>query len=120
MIRKNHVNKFFEDEELNDSVSSYMATYNSTYNSYTFPNIAGMLSAIKAEKKAGIEKFGEQVWLAANPEWNKVVLIPVSVVTDGNGNTVAIHNDFSLSSTKLVGGKNDKITMKVLYSTFVK
>ena len=118
MIRKANVQKFFENDQLTDSVSSYLCTFSSTYNSYTFSNISRLLTSIKSEKEKGVASMGsEEAWEAANPDWNKVLIIPVEVVTDSNGNTVAIHNDLSIASTRLVGGK-DKITLKVIYSKF--
>lgn len=117
MIRKDNLDKFFKNESLNDSVSSFLATYNSTYNNYTFSNIARLITSLKNEKKAGVAQQGE-AWVAQNPDWNKVVLVPVKIVEDNSGNTVAIQNDFSISSSRLVGGEDDKIKLKVIYSRF--
>ena len=58
-------------------------------------------------------------------DWNKVVLIPVSVSYDtssGATELISVNNDMSMTSTRLVRGNNDtkdsKITISVIYSKF--
>ena len=65
-------------------------------------------------------------WVAKHPDWNKVVLVPVSTTvkysSDYYGNTTstvsAVGNQLGLSSTKLVGGPNSPIEVKVIYAKF--
>jgi hypothetical protein len=54
---------------------------------------------------------------AAHPDWNKVLLVPVTTIQDSNKNIVSIRHDLSLNSTRLVGG-DDKIEIKVISSSF--
>ena len=65
----------------------------------------------------------EEAWEAAHPEWNHVVLVPVSIATASNtfgeGLQVSVNHDLSLCSTKLVRGTEAKpIQMQVIYSRF--
>ena len=58
-------------------------------------------------------------WVAAHPDWNKIVLVPVSTETSSTGYS-KIYNEFELTSTKLVGGSNTPIQISVVYSHFNK
>lgn len=120
MVRKSEMNTFFEKNKLTDNITSYYTTYNDTYNHYEYNNIARLIIYCNNERQA---------WLADNPEknetdyeneypdWNKVVLIPVTTIKDSNNNIVNFRHDLQLNSTKLVGGK-DKISIKVISSRF--
>ena len=62
---------------------------------------------------------------ALHPNWNKVVLVPVTATTTTNSSGTTVYskvlNDMSLTSTRLVGGpgnKRDKIRISVIYSKF--
>lgn len=62
-------------------------------------------------------------WLSEekNKDWNKVLIIPVSVVTNSSSQIVKVTHDMSLTSTKLVGGpdnQNGPIQLSVVYSKF--
>ena len=62
-------------------------------------------------------------WEAAHPDWNHVLLVPVTVSTAsdtyGNVSQVSVNQDLSLCSTKLVRGTKAKpIKMQVIYSRF--
>ena len=57
-------------------------------------------------------------WEAEHPDWNKVVLVPVSY--DSNTST-SVDHDMSLTSVRLVGGTenpNDPIKVSVVYGKF--
>ena len=102
---------FFEDNDLYDGKTSFLAEYVSSgegANTYTFPNIAPLISYSMNEKRNG----------TANDDWDKVVLIPVKVETDSNGNIISIRSNLDMESSRLVGGEKDKLTMQVLYTTF--
>lgn len=63
------------------------------------------------------------VWNANHPDWNHVILVPVTVATatDNTGNTtqVSVNQDMSLCSTKIVRGTAAKpIKMQVIYGRF--
>ena len=129
MVQKDSLQSFFEKSKLADSRTSYTASYSSTgtyKNAYTFQNIANLVSAMYKNKGKG-------------KNWNKVVLVPVNVITTTQGYTTVIskiNHDMSLASTRLIVGTNDPdkdyttdektgkkvasgpIRIKVIYSKF--
>lgn len=129
MVQKDSLQSFFEKSKLADSRTSYTASYSSTgtyKNAYTFQNIANLVSAMYKNKGKG-------------KNWNKVVLVPVNVITTTQGYTTVIskiNHDMSLASTRLIVGTDnpnkdyttDKktgkkvasgpIRIKVIYSKF--
>jgi hypothetical protein len=128
LVRKKDFENFFKNNQVSDSQKSYTTQFNETYNCYTFDNLSRLISYCQHEKQAGIEALGpiedaEKVWEAANPGWNHVLLVPVTVAsaTDSYGTTtqVSVNQDLSLCSTKLVRGtKTNPIKMQVIYSRF--
>ena len=61
-------------------------------------------------------------WNAAYPKWNKVTLVPVKVTSVTNQSTgitepVSITHDFSVTSTRIVGG-SEPISIQVVYSGY--
>ena len=73
------------------------------------------------------EKKQETVWKrkqlgkAANPDWNKVVLIPVLVQYDSssNKNMISIQHDLQPGYVKLEGGPDGtKLKLEVTYTNF--
>lgn len=129
MVQKDSLKSFFEKSKLADNRTSYTASYSSTgsyKNAYTFQNIANLVSAMYKNKGKG-------------KNWNKVVLVPVNVITTTQGYTTVIskiNHDMSLASTRLIVGTNDPdkdyttdkktgkkvasgpIRIKVIYSKF--
>lgn len=120
MVQKDSLKSFFEKSKLADNRTSYTASYSSTgtyKNAYTFQNIANLVSAMYKNKGKG-------------ENWNKVVLVPVNVITTTQGYTTVIskiNHDMSLASTRLKRGvittdRNGKetspIQIKVIYSKF--
>lgn len=129
MVQKDSLQSFFEKSKLADNRTSYTASYSSTgtyKNAYTFQNIANLVSAMYKNKGKG-------------ENWNKVVLVPVNVITTTQGYTTVIskiNHDMSLASTRLIVGTNDPdkdyttdkktgkkvasgpIRIKVIYSKF--
>lgn len=104
MVHKDEMYTFFEKNKLTNNVNSFYATYNSSLNRYEYKNIARLITycANRREQSA---------------DWDKVVLIPVTTITDSNSYIVNFRHDFSLNSVRLVGGK-DKIKIKVITSRF--
>lgn len=100
MVQKDSLQSFFEKSKLADNRTSYTASYSSTgtyKNAYTFQNIANLVSAMYKNKGKG-------------KNWNKVVLVPVNVITTTQGYTTVIskiNHDMSLASTRLIVGTND-------------
>ena len=129
MVQKDSLKSFFEKSKLADNRTSYTASYSSTgtyKNAYTFQNIANLVSAMYKNKGKG-------------KNWNKVVLVPVNVITTTQGYTTVIskiNHDMSLASTRLIVGTDDPnkdyttdkktgkkvasgpIRIKVIYSKF--
>lgn len=136
MVRKSEMFRFFEEGKVPDDITSFLASYSSTTNAYSFTNIARLVSYCRTlrDKEAGVQPGDSEavraekyaVWEAANPDWNKVVLIPVQAVytttTSSFGTStrelLRVNNDMSLSSTRLVGGSEGGIKLTVIYSKF--
>lgn len=129
MVQKDSLKSFFEKSKLADNRTSYTTSYSSTgtyKNAYTFQNIANLVSAMYKNKGKG-------------ENWDKVVLVPVNVITTTQGYTTVIskiNHDMSLASTRLIVGTDDPdkdytkdaktgkkvasgpIRIKVIYSKF--
>lgn len=103
-----YLNGFFENYQVSDNKTSYITTFNSSNNTYTFNNVARLLTKMAKEKAEG----------TATANWNKVLLIPVEATYDSSNNLVKLNHDFSMSSAKLVGGDNDRVLLEVIYSSF--
>ena len=111
MVRKCDMYDFFEKNEIHDNQTSFLAEYVSsgaTANTYSFTNIAPLISYCMAEKAQGKQ----------DEDWNKVVLIPVKTETDSNSNIIGIKSNLDMESACLVGGEKTPIKMQVLYTTF--
>ncbi len=127
LVRKQNVKSFFDNQQLSDSQQSFTTTFISAYNSYSFDNISQLIAYCQNEKTAGMKASGmtEEAWEAAHPDWNHVVLVPISVSTntDSNGNSsqVSINQDLGLCSTKLVRGTAAKpLKIHIIYSRFAR
>lgn len=111
MVRKKDMYDFFEKNKLYNSQTSFLAQYVSsgeTANTYSFNNIAALVTYCINEKKSGEN----------NKDWDKVVLIPVKVDTDASGNIIGVKSNLDMESAALRGGEKDKVKMQVLYTTF--
>ena len=120
LVRKSEMDTFFEKNRLTDNVSAFYTTYNKTYNRYEYSNIARLIIHAENERQAWLTAHPnatESDYDTINPDWNKVVLIPVTTIKDSNGSIVNFRHDLSLNSARLVGG-NDKIEIKVICSAF--
>lgn len=119
MIPKDSLYTFFENGDNVDYKKSFIATYSSSTNQYTFNNISGMITYMADIKRKGLAENSN--WLSEHPDWNRVVVIPVSVTTNSSSQIVKIVHDMSLTSTKLVGGSEnpyEPIKINVIYSKF--
>ena len=120
MVQKDSLQSFFEKSKLADSRTSYTTSYSRTgtyKNAYTFQNIANLVSAMYKNK-------------GKSENWNKVVLVPVSIITVTQGYTTVItkiNHDMALASTRLKRGvittdsngkETSPIQIKVIYSKF--
>ena len=117
MIPKDSINFFFENGDVVNNRNSFYASYSSgTTNGYTFSNISNLITAMSKKK-------------GSSENWNKAVLIPITVSTVVENNSTMIskmtHN-MSLTSTRLVKGTHSEnaqdmsspIQIKVIYSRF--
>lgn len=152
LIRKGDVEKFFESNKLPNNVTSFLCEYNSSHNAYTFSNVAPLITYLRhfrdsksaeivlneeEQKKTPEEQrvLKWKKWEAANPDWNKVVLLPVTAdytnVQSYYGTTktlIGIRNDYNLHSVRLEGGVYNEATnsydgsvmLNVIYSRFEK
>ena len=125
LVRKQNLSNFFESHQVSDEQQSFTSFYLPTYNNYSFDNLSRLISYCQNEKQADMKASGmtEEAWEAAHPDWNHVVIVPVTVATalDSYGNTaqVSVNHDMSLCSTKLVRGtKDNPIRMQIIYSRF--
>lgn len=112
MVRKKDMYTFFEKNSITDNNTSYLASFNSSYNTYTFNNIAQLVTTCVNER--------EQNGGVTDADWNKVVIIPVTTTTDTSGNIVTIRHDLSLASARLMGGFNpgNELQIRITYSKF--
>ena len=120
LVRKQDMYTFFEEGKVPDEKTSYVTSFNSSYNTYTFSNISNLVSYCKRERNEESAKAGitPEAWEQQHQDWNKVVLIPVETNQDNNNNIVSVTHDMGLGSAKLVGGATDKLKIQVIYSTF--
>lgn len=125
MIPSDSLYSFFENEDIINYQNSFYASFdvdaNATrnYNTYTFNNISGMITGMYDLKNNGLAS--DPNWLANNKNWNKVVIVPISVTTNSSNQILKVVHDMSLTSTRLVGGDdnpNDPIKLSVVYSKF--
>ena len=66
------------------------------------------------------------VWEAANPDWNKVMLLPVdaeyATITSTTGTSskqlMRIRHNLGLTSARLEGGKDNPVEVSVIYGTY--
>lgn len=116
MIPVDSLDNFFQKNKIADNKFSFLSSeFSSDENKYKFDNISGLINRLYNVKKAG----------KASENWNKVYLIPVKVSYGYNANNTKIisriDHDFSLSSTRLVGGESNSyepLRISVVYSKF--
>lgn len=115
MVRKSEMHDFFLKNKSYDKTTSFYTTFNSTYNQYTFNNISRLINYCYAEYEKNVATNPD--WASKNPDWNKVILIPVTTTTDSNGNVIGITHDLKMSSVRLRGG-DKQIAIKIVTSRF--
>ncbi len=108
MVEKDSLYTFFENNSVPNNKTSFLASFNSTYKTYTFNNLSSLIN----------HKWGRK---GKTVNWDKVVLIPVQVETSGaSTSTVStISNEMSISSVRLVGGSANEhlpVRISVIYN----
>lgn len=129
MVRKSEMQAFFEEGRVADGNTSFLTTFSQTGNAYTFNNIGPLVSFLRRERNEGAginggESAAEReaklsAWRANNPDWNKVLLVPVSANYNNTGTLTRVRHDFGLGSTRLAGGPEGlRPSISVVYSRF--
>jgi hypothetical protein len=113
MIERDSLFSFFEHRNIPDNITSYLATYSSKYNTYTFSNISDIINHMHANRNK-------------SENWNKVVLVPVQVTTaqastnySSSSVIAAVNNELRITSVRLVGGEQNQhepIRISVVYN----
>lgn len=110
MIPKDSLYTFFENKDLPDNTVSFLASYSSSYNTYTFNNISTLITYLYQNQSD------------ENEDWNKVVLIPVNVEINSSTSSVTnVTNEMKLKSARLIGGsenERDPLTISIIYNKF--
>lgn len=118
MLPKDSLYSFFENKDIPNNSTSYIGTYDSNTNTYTFNNISNLITNMYNAKNSN----------AASPDWNKAVLVPVSISTTNSSSSSTasitnVSNEMSLKSAKLVGGAanpHSPIALTVIYNRLIK
>lgn len=119
MIPSDSIYSFFENGNIANYKQSFLATYSGSNsstaeaNTYTFNNIASLVSFMADNKRNGMKN--DPNWLSQHPSWNKVVLIPVTATYNSSNELYKVTHDMSLTSTKL---NNTNVKLYVIYSRF--
>ncbi len=110
MVERDSMYTFFENNRVPDNITSYFATYNTSKKTYAFNNISNLINSMYAKRH-----------LSEN--WNKVVLIPVQLVTSTTNSTttvVSVSNEMNVNSVRLVGGSENPyqpVKVSVIYNS---
>ena len=126
LVQKDSLKSFFENAKVPDNLTSYYTTTSTSQtnsyqnNTYTFSNLSSLITALWQQRERGMA--ADPSWEANHPDWNKMVLVPVSTSTSSSSSTiVGVHHDMSLTSTRLVGGPdnpNEPIRISIVYAKF--
>lgn len=112
MIERDSLYSFFENSNVTNNRTSYLAVYNSTLNTYSYNNISNLINHMYSIRDKGSEN------------WNKVVLIPVKTSSTSSSSyssstITGINNEMSITSTRLVGGSANPyapVRISVIYN----
>lgn len=124
MVRAGEAKEFFEKNKIADSRTSFVSSYSSSSNTYTFSNIGELIKTMF--KGLPEDPATKAQYIAANPEWNKVLIIPVNATyTTYNSSSVLskLTHEMSLSSTRLIGGSENPyndIEISIIFSKMAK
>ncbi|MBO4906644.1 MAG: DUF4270 domain-containing protein [Bacteroidaceae bacterium] len=123
IVHKPLFDEFFTNREVADGRRSFTTSFDSSFNTYTFSNLAKLISYMHQQKESGraAEGLSSEQWNAKYPDWNRAVITPVttSSVTNSSGYStlVSICNDLSLSSIRLKGGAEPQ-PIQIIYSRY--
>lgn len=118
---------FFVNNKIADYRNSFLASFNSSTNSYTINNIGSMIRTMATAKNDYIAKHGitEAQYQTLHPNWNKAIVVPVETSYSTIQQTevlTRVINSMKLTSTRLVGGKANEgaVKINVVYTRFDK
>lgn len=123
LIESDSLKTFFEEGHITNNERSYLASYVSSQNNYTFTNISILVQRLYKDYTEGIKAEGQE-WLLKHPNWNKLLLVPVTTETATTSSTTVITrvaHDLSMTSTRLVGGADNPyspVRISIIYSKF--
>ena len=123
MVEADSLYRFFDNRKLADNKQSFVSSYSSSLNSYSFSNISGLIRHMALAKQEGLRT--NPTWVSEHPNWNKVIIVPIvpnyRTYSDAYGRSyqvmTSITHDMSLGFTRLCGGATP-IEMTVIYSKF--
>ena len=112
MIERDSLYTFFENSNVTNNRTSYLAAYNYTLNTYSYNNISNLINHLYSIRDKG------------SKNWNKVVLIPVKTSSTSSSSyssstITGINNEMSITSTRLVGGSANPyapVRISVIYN----
>lgn len=111
IIERDSLYSFFENRSLPNNITSYLASYSSTKNSYTFNNISGLVNHMYQMRDK-------------SENWNKAVLIPVQITTTASSSSTStsvatVNNELRATCIRLVGGsqnQHEPVRISVVYN----
>lgn len=122
MVPKDSLYSFFENQKMPDNKLTYSTSFTQATNQYSFTNISALITLLAEAKRKGQNENAN--WTATHPDWNKVLLIPVSAITSSSSSTTSVtgfEHCVNITSTKLVGGSEnpyEPIKLNVVYAKF--
>ena len=126
LIRAKDVKEFFEGANVRDNILTYIENHNaSSNNTYTFSNIARLITTTLKEKE--LEKAKAGTWTTEmEAKWeedNKLLLIPVVYTghTDNYSDAYimdTVEHNLEPTYAKLIGGPDNPLQLRITYTTF--
>lgn len=108
LVRKGDYENFFENNKTYDNKTSFLGTYSSNTNSYTFSKLNRLISQVFSEIRTGENN---------NEDRDKVLLIPVTTETDTEGNIIGVSHDMEVNAARLFGGeKGEELSIDIVYT----
>lgn len=109
LVERDSLYTFFENRNVADNASSFVATFNSTHKTYTFNNISALLN---------------KMWVKRNKSahWNEAVLVPVNIESSAGtsgSTTTSVSNEMNINSVRLIGGSANRhkpVRISVIYN----
>ena len=120
LIRKGCAKEFFSKNSMVDNTESFSASYSKKYGAYTFDNIAALVEKAYSDRDTWLGQhpgFTNEDYQDSVPDWNKVLVVPVTARTNAQNSVISYSIDIRLREVKLIGGDN-KIKIKIIRTSF--